>query len=167
MKNLVYYTDWLASPSGPTQSNWSGNWSGLLKTFSKSSDEPELFVTWEIGPYPLASNRCTTWRNTYSANGTLQMKKEYRFCRGQGSDMLYIDESNGMTIVAQWIDNILVHPFTYDDFIAVNLIRMRGDNLEEEKLIFEDKPAINGVISKRALSIQRLTMTRITIEQCN
>jgi len=44
-----------------------------------------------------------------------------------------------MTIVAQWIDNMLVHPFKYNDLFAVNVIRMRGDHLEEKKLTVENK----------------------------
>ncbi len=69
-----------------------------------------------------------------------------------------------MTIVAQWIDNMLVHPFKYNDLFAVNLIRMRGDHLEEKKLTVENKPAIEGVISMQALTIQRLTMSRVSDE---
>lgn len=161
------FVGWPMNSLGTNASNWSGTWSGLLKIYPNSGRSIETLVTWEIGPYPTVINICTPWRNTYSENGTLKLKKDYRFCREQGSNVQYIDESDGTKIVAQWIDNVLVHPFTYNGLIGVNLIRMRGNNLEEEKLTFEDKPLMNGVISMKALTIECLIMTRVSTKKQN
>ncbi len=79
---MLYYLGWPINPLGPVQSNWTGNWTGLLKTFSDSIADPELLVTLEIRPHLMVENNCTTWRNTYSENETLQLKKNYRFCQG-------------------------------------------------------------------------------------
>jgi hypothetical protein len=87
--------------SGTTQTNWTGTWFGVLKTYPTSLGDPELNVTMEIGPYPMVDNSCTIWRNTYEEHGIVQHIKDYRFCRGRGADDLYTDEGNNVTIAAR------------------------------------------------------------------
>lgn len=63
----------------------------------------------------------------------------------------------------QWINDVLVSPLKYKDAFAVPSIRMRGDTLEEEIIMSDDKPgAENIVVPMRAQSIHRKKMKRIT-----
>jgi hypothetical protein len=146
---------------GKTQTNWTGTWFGVLKTYPTSLGGPEVNVTMEIGPYPMVDHSCTVWRNTYVEHGVVQQIKDYRFCRGNGADDLYTDEGNNVTIAARWIDNVLVAPFKYKGFFLVVYDRMVGDVLEEEILTVEDQPAADNVVSMRPLTIHLIKLKRI------
>ncbi|CAM4836834.1 unnamed protein product, partial [Rotaria magnacalcarata] len=135
---------WPFSESGITQSNWTGTWHGVLEAYPEGEQGSGWNVTLEIGLYPMTDGACTIWRS-------------------RGADDLFIDEGSGVTISAQWINDVLVSPFKYKGVFAVSSMRMRGDILEEEILITEDKPGIEDVVvSIRANSIHRMKMRRIS-----
>ncbi|CAF3652449.1 unnamed protein product [Rotaria socialis] len=154
---------WPLSESGTTQTNWTGTWHGVLEAYPEGEQGSGWNVTLEIGPYPMTDGACTIWRSTLLENNIRQGLKDYRFCRGRGADDLFIDEGSGVTISAQWINDVLVSPFKYKGVFAVSSMRMRGDVLEEEILITEDKPGIEDVVvSIRANSIHLMKMRRIS-----
>jgi hypothetical protein len=120
-------------------------------------------VKFEIGPYPMIDNKCTTWRSIFTDNGIVQITKDYRFCRGRSADDLYIDEGVG-TVAVQWINDVLVSPFKFAGVFAVASLRMRGDILEEEIVMTADNPAVKDtLVSVRAHSIHLKKMRRISV----
>ena len=140
--------------------NWNGTWRGSLTDFPSRSG-PIVDVMLELGPYPTTDNTCTMWRNTYSEDRKVRQVKDYRLCRGHGADDLYIDEGYGVRLAARWIGGVLVTPFKYDDLILVSSMRLRGDILEEEILMIDDKSAIKGLLPLDARAIQRIEVKRV------
>lgn len=153
--------DWPMDVSGTFQTNWTGTWSGVLKNYSPGAG-PEYNVTMEIGPYPKTDHSCTMWRNTYSQHGVIQQIKDYRFCRGNGSDDLYTDEGNSIVIPARWINNVLIAPFKYQNISLTVFDRMVGDVLEEKILLVQDKPATDGVVTMLPLQVQLMKLKRVS-----
>ncbi|CAF1323643.1 unnamed protein product [Rotaria sp. Silwood1] len=151
------------SKSSLAQTNWTGTWYGPMEAYPEGEIGSGWNVTLEIGPYPITDESCTTWRNTFTENGIVQGIKDYRFCRGYGAEDLYTDEGGGVTIAAQWIDDVLVSPFKYKGVFAVHRMQMRNDVLEEETLITDDNQASpEVVVSIRARSIHRIKMKKIS-----
>ncbi|CAF4598425.1 unnamed protein product [Rotaria sp. Silwood2] len=135
------------SAPGTVQTNWTGTWYGETEAYPEGAVGACWNVTFEIGPYQMVDNSCATWRSVFKQNGTIKLTKDNRFCRGRGPDDLYIYEGNGSEKVAvQWIHNVLVSSFKYKGVFAVASMRMRGDILQEEILITDDKPAIKNVM---------------------
>ncbi|CAM2696671.1 unnamed protein product [Rotaria socialis] len=138
---------WPLSESGTTQTNWTGTWHGVLEAYPEAEQGSGWNVTLEIGPYPMTDGACTIWRSTLLENNIRQGLKDYRFCRGRGADDLFTDEGSGVTISAQWINDVLVSPFKYKGVFAVS----------------KDKPGIEDVVvSIRAKSIHLMKMRRIS-----
>jgi hypothetical protein len=143
--------------------NWTGTWNGVVEAYPDGELGSGWNVTLEIGLYPMVDGSCTTWKSTFTENGAVQTVKDYRFCRGRGATDLFIDEGDGVTIGAKWINDVLVSPFKYKDVIAVASMRLRGDILEEEILITDDKPAIKDVVvSIQAHSIHLMRMKKVS-----
>jgi len=152
------------SESGTVQTNWTGTWHGVVEAYPEGQLGAGWNVTWEIGSYPMVDNSCTIWRAIYTENGTVQAIKDNRFCRGRGSDDLFIHESGGGKVAVQWINDVLVSPMKFNGVFAVVSMRMRGDTLEEEILITDDNPGIQNVlVSVRAHSIHSIRMKRMSI----
>jgi len=152
------------SASGTVQTNWTGTWYGVVEAYPEGEVGAGWNATWEIGAYPMVDDSCTIWRAIYTENGTVQAIKDNRFCRGRDSDDLFIHESGGGKVAVQWINDVLVSPFKYQDVFTVASMRMRGDTLEEEILITDDNPGIqNVVVSVRAHSIHSIRMKRMSI----
>ena len=152
------------SGSGMGQTNWTGTWHGIVEAYPEGEEGSGWNVTLEIGAYPMVDNTCTVWRSVFSEHGVIQGTKNYRFCRGRGAEDLYIDEGGGVTIGARWINDVLVSPFKYLGVFAVSSMRIRGEILEEEIIITEDKPAKeNVVVSVRPNSIHLMTMKQISV----
>ncbi|CAF3947411.1 unnamed protein product, partial [Rotaria sordida] len=142
------------SASGTVQTNWTGTWYGATEAYPKGTLGNGWNVTFEIGPYPMVDNNCTMWRSIFKENGTIKLTKDNRFCREHGPDDLYIyDGSSGVKVAVQWIHNMLVSSFKYNDVFAVATMRMRGDILEEEILITGDNPAIKDVMVVHLLDL--------------
>ncbi|CAF2813705.1 unnamed protein product [Rotaria sp. Silwood2] len=159
------FSGWSMSKSGLEQTNWAGTWNGVMEAYPESELGSGWNVTLEIGPYPMVDESCTKWRSTFTENGVVQAIKDYRFCRGHGAEDLYTDEGGGVTIAAQWINNVLVSPFKYKGVFAVHRMQMRGDVLEEETLIVDDTQASpDVVVSIRAHSIHLIKMKKISAE---
>ncbi len=139
---------------------WEGKWTGKLTNVPAKPDAPSVDVTREIGAFPSADNTCTMWKTTYSEAGVVKQTKDYKLCRGTGSADLFIDEGNGVRLPARLLGDALVTPFKADNVLLVSTIRLRGDVLEEEILMLDDKPATAGVQPMQAKGIQRLELRR-------
>jgi hypothetical protein len=111
----------------------------------------------------MTDETCTILSSTFTEHGVLQLTKDYRLCRGHGATDLYIDEGTGGVLTVQWINDVLIASFKYKGLFTVSSLRMRGDTLEEEIIIAEDKPTTeNKVESIRTQSIHLIKMKRIT-----
>ncbi len=147
------------------QTNWTGTWHGVIEVHPEGQLGHGWNKTIVIGPYPMTDETCTIWKSTFTEHGVLQLIKDYRFCRGRDATDLYIDEGSGATLAVQWINDVLISPFKYNGVFTVSTLRIRGDTLEEEIIIADDKSgAENFVVSMRAQSIHLIKMKRITNE---
>jgi hypothetical protein len=144
------------------QTDWTGTWHGVIEAYPEGQLGDGWHKTFVIGSYPMADETCTIWNSTFTEHGVLQLIKDYRFCRGRGATDLYIDTGSGATLAVQCFNDILVSPFKSKDVFTVCSMRMRGDTLEEEIIIADDKPgAENSFVSMRAQSIHLIKMKRI------
>ncbi|CAF1492820.1 unnamed protein product [Rotaria sp. Silwood1] len=165
--NTAYEAEQTRSPNSifislePDNPNWNGTWRGSLTNYPMRPGSSAVDVLMEIGPYPTSDNTCTVWRNTYLQGGEVQAVKDYRLCRGQGADDLVIDEGDDVKLETRWIGDVLVTPFKYDNLLLISSTRLRGDILEEEIVIIDDKPAIKGVQSMHTRAIQRIELKRV------
>ncbi|CAF1487370.1 unnamed protein product [Didymodactylos carnosus] len=151
------------SASGMGQTDWTGTWHGATEAYPEGQLGHGWNVTFIIGPYPMTDETCTIWNSTFTEHGVLKLLKDYRFCRGQGATDLYVDEGSGGMAAVQWINDILVSSFKFNGVFAVATMRIRGDTLEEEIIIADDKPAAENIlVSMRAQSINLKKMKRIT-----
>ncbi|CAF3995165.1 unnamed protein product [Rotaria sp. Silwood1] len=154
---------WPFSASGLVQTNWTGTWHGVIEAYPEGQLGDGWHKTLVIGPYPMTDETCTILNGTFTEHGVLQLTKDYRFCRGHGATDLYIDAGNGAILAVQWINAVLITAFKHNGVFTVSSIRMRGDTLEEEIIIADDKPgAENNVVSMRTHSIHFIKMKRIT-----
>jgi hypothetical protein len=145
------------------QTNWTGTWHGAVEAYPEGQLGDGWHKTMVIGSYPMTDETCTIWNSTFTEHGVVQLIKDYRFCRGRGATDLYVVEGNGGTLTVQWINDVLISPFKYNGVFTVSSVRIRGDTLEEEVIIADDKPgAENIVVSMRAQSIHQIRMKRIT-----
>ncbi|CAF0840421.1 unnamed protein product [Adineta steineri] len=158
-----YTNGWPKSkPFGASQTNWTGNWSGVIEAYPEGEMGAGWTKTLEIGDYPMANYSCTTLRGIMKENDTVRITKDYRLCRGRGADDLYIDQGDA-TLAVQWMNDVLVAPFKFNGVFAVSRLRMRGDILEEEIVITDDTPAVKNVlVSVRARSLHLIQMRRIS-----
>gem|GEM_PF-1459811 len=140
--------------------SWAGKWKGTLTNHPTPPGAKTIEVIMEIGEFPKSDNSSSTWRTTYLEQGQVRQVKDYRLCRGAGAGDLYIDEGNGIILKSRLIGGVLVTPFKYNDILLITSVRLHGDVLEQEILTVEDKPAIEGVQSMNARSIQRLELRR-------
>jgi hypothetical protein len=148
-----------ATAPGP---GWAGTWRGTLTNLPVRPGTTPVEVTMEIGPLPTADDTCATWRTTYFEGGKKSQVKDYKLCRGSGPDDLFIDEGDGVKLTARWIGEVLVSPFKYGNLLLVSEARLRGEVLEEEILVVDDRPATEGVVPLRPRSIQRLELRRVS-----
>lgn len=143
--------------------NWNGTWRGSLTNYPSRGPSPAVDVLLELGPFPVSDNTCTMWRYTYTESGKAPLVKDYRLCRGDGADDLFIDEGDGTKLAAQWIGDVLITPFKYDNLLLIDSMRVRDDVLEEEILTADDKHSTKGVVSLRARGIQRIQAKRTNL----
>ena len=143
--------------------NWNGTWRGSLTNYPSRGPSPSVDVLLELGPFPMSDNTCTMWRYTYTESGKVPLVKDYRLCRGYGVDDLFIDEGDGTKLAAQWIGDVLITPFKYDNLLLIGSMRLRGDILEDEILTADDQHSTKGVVSLRARGIQRIQAKRVNL----
>lgn len=147
------------------QRDWSGTWHGVAKTFPDGQYGDGWHKTIRIGPYPVADGTCTIWNSTFTENGIVQLTKDYRFCRGNGSADLYVDAGVSGKLAVQWINDMLISPFKFNEFITISSLRMHGMSLHEEIVMINDKTAIeNMVVSLPTQSIHLIKMERVSNE---
>jgi hypothetical protein len=142
--------------------DFSGSWFGELKNYPPRPGAPAVNVKREIGQIPERDNSCAAFKTTYIENGVERAVKDYKFCRGKGANDLYFDEGGGVHLAAQWLGDVLVTPFKYDNVLLVSVLRLRGDVLEEEIYTIPDSDAQKGVAPLAAKSLQRLELRRRT-----
>lgn len=144
------------------QTDWSGTWQGTVRTYP----EGQIGDGWQksivIGPYPTADGTCTTLNSTFTNDGTVQLTKDYRLCRGQSASDLYIDAGSHGKLEVQWMSDVLVSPFKQGGMFVISNLRMRGNFLEEEIIMVNDNPGDgNNLVSIRASSMHQIKMKRI------
>jgi hypothetical protein len=159
---LVFGAELLAY-SGPP--DLSGKWFGELKNYPPRADAPAVTVRREIERFPEVDGTCSAFRTTYFENGVQRAVKDYRFCRGKGADDLYLDEGGGVRLSAQWLGDVLITPFKYDNLLLVSLLPLRGDVLEEEIYTIPDSDSHKGAAPLGAKSLQRLELRRTPPEK--
>ncbi len=148
----------------PAIAAWEGKWRGTLKNLPAKPDAPVVEVEMEIGQIPIKDNTCGMWKTTYLELGVVKQVKDYKLCRGTGADDLYLDEGDGVRLTAKIIGDSLVIPFKYDNVLLVSTTRLRGEVLEQEILMVDDKPAVKGALAMTAKSIQKLELRRVPVE---
>jgi hypothetical protein len=114
----------------------------------------------EIEHFPEIDNACSAFKTTYLENGVERAVKDYKFCRGKGANDLYFDEGGGVHLAAQWLGDVLVTPFKYDDLLLVSVLRLQGEVLEEEIYTIPDSDSHKGVAPLAAKNLQRLELRR-------
>lgn len=147
------------SPLAPGAA-WEGRWQGILVNFPTRADRAPVEVSREVGPYPAADSTCSTWRTTYFEDGSQRGVKDYRLCRGNGPQDLYVDEGDGTRLTAGWLGDVLVTPFKFGDLLLAAMTRVDGESMLEEILTADDLAATTGVVPLRPRSLQRLTLRR-------
>lgn len=165
---LGWYSKYvLGKPTEPKSAiaGFEGKWKGSLRNIPAKPDAAAVEVEMEIGAIPTTDNSCTMWKTTYLELGVVKQTKDYKLCRGTGADDLYVDEGNNVKLSAKVIGDALVIPFKYDEQLLISTVRLRGESLEEEILTVDDKPAVKGVQPMNAKSVQRITLTRVTVER--
>jgi hypothetical protein len=151
-----------AAQSPTNAGEWSGTWRGTLINLPTRPNAPAIEVTREIGTIPTTDSTCAALRTTYREGGAVRGVKEYKLCRGHGTDDWYVDEGGGLTLAARWLGDALISPFKYDSLLLISTMRLRDDVLEEEILTVTDRPAVQGPLSLTARGIQRLRMRRVS-----
>lgn len=155
---------WAATAGGQTpagtEPGWEGTWEGTLVNIPAAPSFRPVQVTREFGRFPSADGACSTFRTTYREDGQVKAVKDYRLCRGNGPDDLYVDEGDGLKLTARLFDGTLVSPFKYGTTLLVSTMAVRDDTLVEEILTVADKPAVEGALALKPLAIQRLTLRR-------
>jgi hypothetical protein len=139
--------------------DWQGVWTGTLKNFPARPDAQAVTVRREIGRLPQAGPAdCTAFKTTYSESGVERGVKDYKLCRDK--DAFYVDEGGGVRLAAQWLGDVLITPFKYDNLLLISILRLRGDVLEEEIYTMPDSESSKGVTPLTAKSLQRLELRR-------
>ena len=154
------------SASKLVRTNWTGTWHGAIEAYPEGQPGHGWHKTIVIGPYPTADNTCTTWNSTFTQHGVVQLRKDYRFCRGRDAGDLYIDIGSGATLRVQWINDVLISSFKHNGVFGVSSLRLRSDILKEEVINADDKPGVEDtVVSMRTHSIHFIEMKQITDEE--
>ena len=141
--------------------SWEGKWKGTLRNIPAKPNATAVEVEAEIGRTPTSNNSCTPWKISYFELGVLKQTKDYKLCRGNGPDELFIDEGNNVKLSARVLGDALVIPFKSDDQLLISTIRLRGETLEEEILTVDDRPAIKGVLPMTPKMVQKLELKRV------
>jgi hypothetical protein len=151
-----------ASPSSAADGipRWEGRWAGTLRNLPVRPGAPLVRIERETGPWP-AAGACTRLVTRYLVEGKPTQTKDYRLCRGAGSDDLWVDEGDGMTLSARLLGDVLVAPFKYGDILLVASTRVEGDQMVEEILSAKDSPATKGIVKLTATNLQRLELARL------
>jgi hypothetical protein len=117
----------------------------------------------DIGPLPTTGGSCATWRTTYFKDGQKDSVKDYRLCRSNDNDDLYIDEGNDVLLACQWLGDVLITPFTYDATLFVVRMRLTGPTLEDELLMIDPPHSIGAIQSLKTRLIQRTVLERADV----
>lgn len=144
----------------PMIAKWEGTWKGQLKLLPSKPDAPTTDVTMEIGAFPSADGQCTTWKTTYMEGSTIKSLKDYKLCRGNGANDLFMDEGNGVRLPGRVLGDAFVVTFKNDETVMVFTLKLRGEVLEQEILIVDDKPAAKGVVTMEPKGLQRIEFRR-------
>lgn len=145
----------------PMIAKWEGTWKGDLTNLPARPDAPKVEVTMEIGSFPSVDGACTKWASTYSEAGEKKAVKDYKLCRGNGVNDVYIDEGGGVRLPVRFIGDAMVSTFKYNETLLISTMRLRGELLEHEILTADDKPATGGVVSMIPKGVQRIELRRV------
>lgn len=141
--------------------NWSGTWRGMMYVYPREAGPENLEVTLQLGPFPTEENNCTTWLGTYRQHGQVVVVKDYRLCRRNSDEDLFIDEQNGIILDSQWIGGELITPYKAENMYFVVINRLRGDIFEEEIITVDEKNTGEKIQSLRTHAIYKSEMKRI------
>ena len=141
---------------------WEGRWQGTLVNLPARANAKPVEVTLEVGPMPQADNTCSPWRKTFVEAGGTPLVKDYQLCRGQGPEDWYVDEGNGVKLPGRWLGEVFLSHYKYDALVFFTSVRLRGDVVEDELLMADDKPVVpQGVQSLPAKLLQRVEFKRV------
>ena len=140
----------------PMIAGWEGKWKGTLKNIPAKPDAPVVEVTMEIGAFPMTDNTCTMWKLTFASQ-----VRNHKLCRGTGADDLYIDAGDEIKRTVTLLGDTLFLASKNNNVTVMTTNRLRGDILEIETLMADDKPAAMGVVPMNAKGIQRIELKRV------
>lgn len=163
---FLLYAMLLLAASAVAQ-DWSGSWKGTLVNFPARGASVE--ITREIGPLPAKEGECSLFRTTYAPSGKIPgMTKDYRLCRGKGTEDLFVDEgTSAPKLKARVLGDVLVSAFRVQKkYLLISHMRLRADGvlLEEIFSIQDGGETVTdaaGVESLQMTGIQRLEFRRV------
>ena len=147
---------------------WTGRWVGELKNTPARPNAPRVEVIREIGTLSessTAGTSCAKFSTRYAENGVERGVKEYQLCRDQQKQW-FIDEGNGITLQARWLDGMLVSVFKYGKIVLQSSIRIKADGgtntlvMEEEIISSRDEQKPDEVESLTVLNLQKLVLRK-------
>ncbi len=147
---------------------WTGRWVGELKNTPARPNAPRVEVIREIGTLresSTAGTSCAKFSTRYAENGVERGVKEYQLCRDQQKQW-FIDEANGITLQARWLDGMLVSVFKYGKIVLQSSIRIKAEGgtnslvMEEEIISSRDEQKPDEVQSLTVLNLQKLVLRK-------
>lgn len=142
-------------------SSWSGTWRGPLANLPLNAKSRAVETTLEIGAMP-KEGECTTWRSTFTTPGKDPVVKAFKLCREEGYEHYRFELDDGYKLKARFVGGVLSVPHKYRSVVLIQMIRLRGDTLEQEILTAADRPeAEAGPQSLETMGLQRITFQRV------
>lgn len=141
---------------------WAGIWKGTMMNYPNRSSMKPMPIEIELGPFPSEDGSCSIYRTSYFPPGEKVTVKDYRWCRGNGEDDLYLDEGRGVHLKARLINDIMVTPIKVGSLVLISNLQMFDDILQEDIFLFDDLTTNKSIDSLIPNGLQRLTTKRVS-----
>ncbi len=152
---FVAATLWAQIPA-----SWTGTWRGPLANLPLNAKSRTVETTLEVGAMP-EEGECTPWRSTFVTPGKGTVVKDHKLCREEGYEHYRFELEDGMKLKARFVGGVLAVPHKYKTVVLIQMIRLRGDTLEQEILTAADRPATDGPVTLETMGLQRITFQRV------
>jgi hypothetical protein len=142
--------------------DWAGTWKGTLVNHPVRVKGRSVETMIEIGAFPKKDGECAIWKSTFTIPGKPDVVKDYQLCRVNEED-LYFDDGKGTKLATQLIGGVLVTPYKGNSHVLVQVVRLRGDTLEQEIFTAQDRAAESGPkpTSLEPAAVQRIVLKRV------
>ena len=132
-----------------------------MNVYPQENGPDGLEITLELGPFPTNENNCTKWNGTYRQDENIVSIKDYRLCRRNSDEDLFIDEGEGIILDSQWIGNQLITPYRVENILYIVLNRLNGDYLEEQIITINENQSTDKIQRLKTQTIYRTMFKRI------